>query len=257
MNYAALVTQFNNSSVNAIALFGSHARGDAGPHSDIDLIRFVADDVAEPPGSGSHLIDDTLVTVSDYNPTTVASWFTEPTAAVTAIAPLRQAQPLWDEAEHLARLQARAHAFRWNADLQAKADQWASAEMVGWIEEAHKGLAGLRRDDVGRLLNASIGLSFGLANVVKVQRGVLVYSDNSFLDQVIDAVGQASEWARQCRTSFGIATEPDQPPTLRERVAAGLRLYATTAELLTEAIQPADTPLVTRTVERIGESLPG
>ncbi len=247
----SLVSHFNHPTVTAIALYGSHARGDAGLNSDSDLIRFVDSDEADPPGSGSHLIDDTLVVVSNYTPSTVASWFSEPTAAVVAIAPLRQAQPLLDPTGHFARLQARANNFLWSAELQQKADAWASEQLVGWIEEAHKGLEGLRRKDEGRLLNASFGLSWGLTGVVKVQRGVLIYSDNTLIEQVMDAVGSTSRWSQLCRISFGMGGKEGGSPSLRERVVAGLQLYVATVELLQSAIQPKDAPLIRRTVERI------
>lgn len=250
-----LVHQFQHPAVTAIALFGSHARGDAGPYSDVDLIRFVDRDDADPPGSGSHLIDDTLVVVTNYTLSTVDSWFTDPTAAVQAIAGLRQAKPLWDPSGEFARLQARAHAFTWTDELQLKADLWASAQMVGWIEEVHKGLEGLRRQDVGRLLNASFGLSWGLAGIVKVQRGVLFHSDNNVIDQVVASVGADTLWSQLCVISFGAGEVHDRPPSLRERVVAGLHLYTVTAELLRPAIQPEHSPLVMRTVERINQDL--
>lgn len=255
MNIDALVHQFSHPAVTAIALFGSHARGDAGPYSDIDIIRFVDSDDADPPGSGSHLIDDTLVVVTNYTPSTVNSWFTEPTAAVHAIASLQQAKALWDPNGAFSRLQARAHAFTWTGELQTKADLWASEQMVGWMEEAHKGLEGLRRRDVGRMLNASFGLSWGLTGVVKVQRGVLVYSDNSVIDQVIESVGTDSLWAQLCAISFGFGEVHERPPSLRERVVAGLHLYTVTAELLHTAIGPEHLPLVMRTVARINQDL--
>ena len=255
MNISALLHQFHHSTVTAIALFGSHARGDAGPHSDVDLIRFVSADDADPSGSGSHLIDDTLVVVSNYTPSTVERWFTEPTEAVQAIAGLRQARSLHDPAGYFADLQQRANDFVWTAELQSKADAWASEQLVGWIEEVHKGLEGLRRDDAGRMLNASFGLSWGLTGVVKVQRGVLINSDNRFLDQVCNAVGQHSHWSQLCRISFGLSGTEEAAPSLRERVIAGLQLYVLTAELLAVAIQPEHEPLVTRTVSRVHQEL--
>lgn len=255
IDFQQLAHHFNHPTVYAIALYGSHARGDAGPNSDIDFVRFLTTDEADPPDSGSHLIDDTLVVVSNYTPSTVAGWFTEPTAAVTAIAPLRQAQPLLDPAGDFVQLQTRAHAFTWTAELQHKADLWASEQMVGWIEEAHKGLEGLRRNDDGRLLNATFGLSWGLTNVVKVQRGVLIYSDNSLIDQVMAAVGHTSRWAQYCRRSFGMTDENGLVPSLHERVVAGLQLYVATVALLALVPQRKDASMLARTVERIQHAL--
>lgn len=255
IKFQSLIDLFNHPTVTAIALYGSHARGDAGPDSDIDLIRFVNADDAEPPDSGSHLLDDTLVVVSNYTPSTVASWFTEPTAAVTAIAPLRHARPLFDPTGHFAALQQRAHAFTWSDELQQQADRWASEQLVGWIEEAHKGLEGLRRNNDGRLLNATFGLSWGLTGIVKVQRGVLIYSDNTAMFQVMENVGNQSRWSQLCRISYGLNQDDGTTPSLRERVVAGLQLYLETVDLLQSAIQPKQAPVIARTVERIKEQL--
>jgi hypothetical protein len=63
--------------------------------------------------------------------------------------------------------------------MQARANQQASAMLVGWFEEVHKGLAGLQQNDIGRLLNARHGLSWGLGRVMKVQRGILMSGDNA------------------------------------------------------------------------------
>ncbi|MCB0183626.1 MAG: hypothetical protein KDE31_05150, partial [Caldilineaceae bacterium] len=197
----------------------------------------------------------TLVVVSNYTPSTVNTWFTDPTAAVQAIAGLRQAESLWDPSGALARLQQRAHAFTWSDELQAKANRWAGEQMVGWIEEVHKGLEGLRRGDVGRLLNASFGLSWGLMGVVKVQRGVLVYSDNSAIDQVMASVGVDSRWSELCAISFGVTPEKGVPPSLRARVLAGLQLYSVTADMLRPVFAVEHAPLIVRTSERIHREL--
>lgn len=255
MNPQQLVERFQHPTVRAFALFGSHARGDADADSDVDLIRFIDSEEANPPGSGSHLIDNQLIVVSNYGPETVEAWFTEPTAAVQAIAGLRQAQPLSDPESYFATLQERAKTFEWTDELQAKASRWASEQMVGWIEEVHKGLGGLRRNDTGRLLNAAFGLSWGLAGVVKVQRGVLVYSDNSFLAQLFEEIGPESRWSQLCATSFGLAPNSAVPPSLQQRVTAGLQLYIETALLLQATLQLTDRPAINHTVKRIQDQL--
>jgi hypothetical protein len=251
MNFAALAHQFDASTVKAIVLMGSHARGDAGPYSDVDLVRFVAEENADLDGAGTHLVDDVLVVVSNATPSRVEKWFTDPEQATNTIAGLRIAHTLIDRADTFAALQARAHAFVWDDALQNKADLWASEQMVGWIEEAHKGLEGLRRRDPGRLLNASFGLSWGLSNVVKVQRGVLISGDNGFFNEVAAAVGAETAWSQLRAIAFGVADVHGRPPSLRERVVAGLHLYGLTAELLGPAIQPEHAPLITQTIQLI------
>ena len=168
---------------------------------------------------------------------------------------MRHALPLIDRNGSLASLQARAHAFAWDAEMQARANAWASEQMVGLIEEAHKGLEGLRRNDVGRLLNARFGLSWLLSRVIQVQRGVFLSGDNAFFEAVEVAVGHDTEWARLRRVVFGVEGIDGKTATLREQVVAGLRLYIATAELLVGTLRPKDAPLVTETVARIGSVL--
>jgi len=134
-------------------------------------------------------------------------------------------------------------------------NHYASSQMVGWIEEAHKGLEGLHRNEVGRLLNARFGLSWGLAGVMRVQRGILGNSDNSFYDDVRQSLGEASHWSRLLAVAFGVAGSDGKSLSLHESVVAGLQLYCETARLLAHALQPDDIPLIAATVVRISRFL--
>lgn len=238
----------------AIALLGSYARGDAGPSSDVDLLFLLPAGAAKPERT-TFLIDGHLVVVNAVAPEQIDGWFTEPEQAVNVVAGLRDAIPLQDPDSLFAAVQNRAHVFVWTADLQAKADRYASHAMVGWIEEAHKGLEGLRRNDTGRLLNARFGLSWGLAGVMRVQRGILGNSDNSFFDDVRQRMGTASRWSQLLSTAFGVAAPDNTPHSLHEEVTAGLRLYCETARLLADAVQPEDRPLIESTVVRIEQAI--
>lgn len=254
INVDQLLRHFDGPDTHAIVLVGSHARGDAGPLSDIDLARFVAA-TASPTDAGSHLIDDHLVVVSNVVPGEVERWFAEPDAAGEMIAGIRSAQSLIDRDEYFAAIQARAHAFVWDAAMQERADRWASAQMVGWIEEVHKGLEGLRRGDVGRMLNARHGCSWGLARVLLVQRGILLAGDNAFYDALTQVLGLNNEWVQLRDRAFGVADANGTVPTLADQVRAGLQLYVVTAELIADALQSHDAPLITHTVARIKHNL--
>jgi len=237
-----LAQTFDHPSAAAVVLVGSHARGEAGPHSDVDLVRFVD---AELPGQGSHLFGDRLVNVSDALPEEVEAWFTRPERAVDVVLGLREARVLVSRGDRFAQVQARAAAFAWNRAMQERADAWASAQLVGWAEEALKGLEGLRRDDPGRLLLARFGLSWGLARTVRVQRGLVGGSENDFFRDLEGAFA-GSRWWELVRCAFGV-TGLD----LREQVRAGLELYALTAELLEGSVQPGDRPVVEHAVRHI------
>jgi hypothetical protein len=248
-DYQSLTAHFQATGVTAVVLMGSHARGDAGLFSDVDLVRFHAEDATER-GAETHLIDGHFVVVSDVYPEQVDAWFEQPEQASTTMAGLRGARPLWDPEGVFATVQARARAFTWDATMQARANAWASSQMVGWIEEAQKGLAGLRTGHEGKLLNARYGLTWGLVNVLRVQQGVLVSGDNEVYSEVVAAVGVESRWARLSRQAYGLGGE-----SLIAQVQAGLQLYASTAELLADALRPADKTMVDEIVRRIRTAL--
>ena len=98
----------------AFALLGSFARGDAGPFSVVDVVRFVNDDKHDAE-SRTFLIDEEergnrrgpaaiaegklrqwLVVRSTATPSKVESWFTDPGQAVNYVAGLCEGRPLWD-----------------------------------------------------------------------------------------------------------------------------------------------------------------
>lgn len=253
ISVAYILERFDASSVHAIVLMGSYARGEAGPYSDIDIVRFT--DGSPLSGAGSYLHNDHLIVVSDVSPTIVETWFTEPEAATNNIPGIRQAQALLDRNNYFATIQARTRAFEWNTALQERANQWASEMMVGLIEEVHKGLGGLQRNDTGRMLNAQFGFSWLLHRVIKVQKGILITGDNNFYEAIAQHMGPQSTWAKLGRTAFGIEDEQGHAPLLREQIRAGLQLYALTAQLLTPILRPEDAPLIVRTVERIQEQI--
>ena len=258
----------------AFALLGSYARGDAGPHSDLDVLHFVDEDKHEadarsllidtgPGGTGrkgyQHAIQyprRLLVVLSTVTPSQVESWYTDPGLALNIIAGLRYGRALWDPKGIFAEIQQRAVEFKWSPALQEKADQLAGKELVGWIEEAHKGLEGLRRNDTGRLLNARFGLSWGLAWVMRLHKGVLATSDNTFFSDVVNAVGPETEWTRLLHRAFGVAVgDEDDSFSVREEVISGLLLYCETFSFLKEALPGDDFALVEATVTRIRSQL--
>lgn len=247
--FADLVRLFDGPDVAALVLMGSHARGDAAPFSDVDLVRFVRSNEADK--AQTLFVGDQLVVVSTVTPARIDPWFREPCEAVDTIRGLRQARSLLDRADYFAAIQARAHAFVWDEQMQRKADQWASAELVGLIEEVHKGLNGFVDGGHGRLLNARFGLSWLLSRVVAVQRGVLMHGDNGIYDDLVNALGVESRWIRLRRTAWGIEDDKGVAPILVQQVVAGLQLYVETVQLVSSALQSDDVAKVNVTVERI------
>lgn len=193
IDFALLAEPFREPDVQAIILMGGHARGDAGAFSDIDLVRFWSTN--DLPQTATHLIADHFVVVSNEGPQTTETWFTEPHKVVKSIRSVLDAQPLCDPKGLIATFQQRAASFVWDEQMQQRANEYASIQMVGWIEEAQKALEGLRRNDIGRLLNGKHGLSWGLLDVMCVQQGIMIDTDNTLYDAVNSAMGHTSQWA--------------------------------------------------------------
>jgi hypothetical protein len=171
---------------------------------------------------------------------------------VETIQGLRSGHALIDRDSFFRALQDRAIAFHWDEQMQTRANQWASSQLVGWIEEIYKGLEGLRSGDTGRLLHARFGCSWGLARVMCVQRGILISGDNALFEEVITGVGYDSAWAHLLRSVYGAGSEPSM---LKDQVRAGLQLYSLTATMLADIVLEKDQVLVTNMVSLINEAL--
>ena len=250
-DFQAIAARFDAQEVAAVALMGSFARNDAGTFSDVDIVRFHRRDDTRQAESATYFIHDALVVVSDVVPWQVEDWFTKPEQATACITGVRSARTLRDAGGYFRAIQARAHQFVWDEAMQQKANAYASSQIVGWIEEVHKGLEGLRRSDNGRLINARHGLSWGLTDVMRVQKGILISGDNASYLAVIAALGEESEWVQLSRKSYAI----DGDVSLPDQVRAGLRLYVLTAEQLAEVFGPAERALIEETVKRINVEL--
>ncbi len=234
-----LVTRFDGPQIQAILLVGSFSRGEAGPYSDVDLLRLGDMPL---PNAGSYLWQNRLVSVFGANAETAETWFSDPEKAVEIISGLRQARILLEKNGAAERLLRRAYIFVWTPELQHKADVWASQQLVGWAEEAHKGLAGLQSGNTGQLLHAQFGLSWGLAKTIRVQRGLLSSSDNDFLTELQKEFAE-TRWLGLLQDVYGLTGLP-----LTDQVRAGLEFYCLTADLLSDALQPHDRPIVEHTV---------
>ena len=251
---ADLLARFAPTHADALFLVGSRARGVAGPHSDVDLLRLAQDEDGLE-GDGSYLVSDRLVVVSTLTPKWAEVIFQEPEAACNYVLGLRMGQILVDRTGNGANLQRRARDFVWGDEIQAKANGVAARTLVGYIEEAHKGLEGLRRNDVGRLLNARFGMSWGMSKVVMVQRGILLSSDNGHWDEINRTVGESSAWVRFRHMAFGLEDATGHAPPLRQQVLAGLRLYRLTVAMMEHMLPEPEGGLIRATVTRIEQEL--
>lgn len=246
---ARLLAEFTTAETTGVLLTGSHARGDATEFSDVDLVRYVT---ALPEGDEARYTlawrEGWLVSLSCATVAGKRGELARPETAIWAVPGLRQARLLLDRDGALAALLDEARAFRWEP-LQEAADAYASYELMGLAEEAHKALAGLRGGDETLALYGTWGLTLGLARAMAVQRGALIRTENVYFRQVQEAVGVDSAWAAAFRQAAGFEVAAPL-----ERAAAGLRLYQATAALFAPIVRPAHRPVIEATLARIRDA---
>lgn len=246
---SGLVAEFADAAAIGLLLAGSHARGDAMPYSDIDLIRFASIlPEAEADRYALAYREGRLVSLSTTTIDAKRNELGRPETAIWAAPGLRQARILLDRSGALAGLLGEAYAFRWEP-LQLAADTYASYHVMGLAEEVHKVIGALAKGDEVVALYGTWGLVAGLLRAVTVQRGVLIRTENSYFQQAQAAAGLDSAWSRVFRVAMGL-----ELATAVTRASAALRLYQETATLLAPVLQPQHLDVIRGVLARIDAS---
>ncbi len=244
----SLPDRIDSLNVHGIGLTGSYARGEENRYSDVDLDIFV------------HRLPE-----SDYDRYTLRYWdhhlvslttmllqeeraaLSRPERAIWAIPGWRQMKILLDKDGSLAALQKEALTLEWES-LQPAADRYAAEEVMGCAEEAGKILSGLMRLHESTVIHTITGLVLSLLRAVAVQKGLLIPSENLYLDIVQDAAGRDSAWTRALRGAWGLV---DAPASFQARGAAALALYRHTARMMSEIIPERHRDVVEVTLKLI------
>lgn len=250
-----ITTLLDTPNTVGIALTGSHARGDATPLSDVDILCFVEtlpDDESQHYQLQYHrevLVSCSMVTLVDKH-----GEMNIPQSAIFGVPGLRQMRILLDKRGEIAALQAKAQAFTW-MPLQPAADGYASYQLMGCVEEVHKILNGLQRNHETMLIYATLGLCWGLVSAVAVQYGLLIESENVYLQTVQERVGSDSVWSRTVRLVYGLDEQVDgRYSPAQRRAQAGLQLYRETALLLGQIIRTEHRAIINQALTLIGRS---
>ncbi|MCG8569786.1 MAG: nucleotidyltransferase domain-containing protein [Spirochaetes bacterium] len=228
------IEELKKQDYNAIALMGSYARGDEKKYSDVDIVCFLKDNDTEKKAI-INFIDNKYVVISFLNTKTVANIFSNPKEITEYLYGLKTAKILFDHNKYLNNLILKAKEFKWTNEIQKKANFIASKEMVGWIEEVQKAIQGLLINDIGRMLNGLHGLTFGIFNIIRIQKGILLYGENTFFEQIINYYKNDNDFYNLSKIAFGI-----DKSTISERVIAGLKLYDRITTELFDIICPED-----------------
>ena len=197
----------------AAVLVGSHARGDAGPDSDVDVL-------AAGPRTFAFRLElrgGMLVSASSQPFEAYRREMADPGSVCTAVPGWREAVVLHDPEGKAGALIEEARAWTWGP-LERRCDGWVAEEITALAEEAHKLVAALR---AGHRTTAAVQrsvLALRPAQVLAVHRRILYGSENRLWDLVADAVG--GEWRVAQTAALGLNGEP-----LEETCRAALELY--------------------------------
>jgi predicted nucleotidyltransferase len=244
---ARWAAELDDDNVVAITLAGSYARGYATRYSDVDLIVYQREMRPADEDYSLRYRGETLVSITRTTLDAKHTELSRPDAAIWCVPGLRQARVLLDKEGAFAALQAEAFAWTWTPSLQAQADAFASAELAGYAEEAHKILGGLLRDDDSQMVYGSYGMVLGISRLVSTARGTLIESENVYFRQLQEVMGLESRWSAAFRTAAGL----NVGGTPRMRGLAALELYVETARLLEGILEPEHRAVVEGAVRLI------
>jgi hypothetical protein len=245
-----LVVQYQTDETVAVVLSGSFARGDATPFSDVDLIFYMTTAEACVPDYELHYEHSYLISLSRSTIGQKWSEMQTPSSAIWAVEGIRQSQILHDPSGNFTALQQSAKQFRWEP-LQPKANQYAGEHLRGLIEEVHKVLTGLHKQDESTLAIAILGLILSLPRIIAVQRGLLMITENEFVDRVLESTGHVSAWARHYRIAAAMDFHTTGANIIFKRATAVLQLYVETVRLLRSGLHAEDIRVIDQAVNII------
>ena len=249
-----LVSQLDDENTIGLTLGGSIARDEGNRFSDVDIIRYlrvVPENKVD--ADALRFVDGFLVSAHGSSVEEEAANLLRPHRAIWVVPGLRQARILLDKDGSVTRLIESARNFHW-PDLQPAADAFASWQLCGLAEEIYKILGGLDAQSESKIAYALISLLFDLMEILLVQRGVLVPTENAYFDMAQATAGRDSDWTRQLRLAMGLDPFPPDRPVYVTRGLAALNLYRLTAELMADILRPAEAAVVQRTLTVITEA---
>jgi hypothetical protein len=243
--------KINSPDVLGIGIVGSYARGQESTYSDVDFNIFVSRLPTNPYDRYTlRYWDKRLVSLKYLLLEDERAALSDPRRAIWAVPGLRSMKIILDKDGSLSALQQAAHRFDW-ASLQPAADAFAAQEVMGAAEEVHKILNGLARGHESTVLYATWGLVKNMLEAVAVQRGILIISENRYLDLIQEEMGPDSKWTRAFRTAWGLDASASSYPT---RGAAALSLYRLSAAMFDALIPEEHREVVNTTLKLIEEA---
>lgn len=246
------IKELDSDEIVGIALGGSHARDDATPYSDVDILCLVQDVVKPGPKrytyQNGHLMSIATKTIADLRRD-----FTRPESAFITVPSTRTLRILLDKDGSLARLIQDARDFTWEP-LQEAANVRVRSMMMISTEVVHKMLGILLKEDALAFSSALTTFPLRLAEMVVLQRGILITSDSTRFRQVWESIGLNSAWTQAHLRAISVDPGLVDAPSLRRRGSALLNLYRETVILLCSCLSPTEGEVVEQALRVIDAS---
>ena len=196
----------------AVALTGSHARGEATEASDLDLIV-----VGDGPAYMLEVREGVLVAQAWASEQEHRARLAHPGQVGSAVPGWSEAVILHDSDGVAARLQREAVGWTWEPHAE-ECDAWVADEVTGLAEEVHKLAAALQ---AGTTLTAAVQrdlLALRLAPILAVRLRLLYGSENLLWDRIGELMG--ADWRAAQAAAFSTGGE-----SFEDSCAAALQLY--------------------------------
>lgn len=167
----------------AVFLTGSHARGDANEHSDLD-VRAVGD------GASKKLKrhDEFLVAISWMTLDEHRAGFDDPAEVGSLVPGWKSAVILHDPDRVAARLKKDAEAWSWER-ITKKSDHWVAQQMTEYAEEIHTLIGDMEDGQHAAAAAERSQIAMRLAHVLSVHHRIPYESENDLYDLVAEAMG--------------------------------------------------------------------
>lgn len=217
----SIVRDLVRDGAKAVALAGSHARGEATQLSDVDLYA-----IGDGPRYTLRVVNDVLVSLSWRTASEEREALRHPASVGGAVPGWRGARILHDSVGIAAALQADARAFDWSS-IATACDAWVAEQVTGYVEEVLKLVAARRSGDGNCAAVQRSILALRLPMVMAVHHRLLYDSENRLWRLVAEVAGEP--WA----TAQAEALRGGEPHVADE---AALRLYALAAEAVRDLL---------------------